>query len=157
MTVNVIHFSSDSGKHAAVPVLGQSNQELASLIVASTPAIMTNSTQLTKRDFSVSWLSYNYDNCNKDLCMKWYNDASSDMTDEAADIATDFEFFVLRNEGWKYCFDVITDEDNVEPQASNSDSGEVGTAVYGEIYFNTYGGIYGQCNSFYDCTTSDCN
>ncbi|QLL30216.1 hypothetical protein HG536_0A00330 [Torulaspora globosa] len=35
-------------------------------------------------------------------------------------------------------------------------NGDVQTAMHGEIYFNTYGGVDGQCNDYYDCFTGDC-
>lgn len=157
-TLEVIHLSSFDN-HAAVPFKRLSTEEIAVLVKEAIPGQQNNSTGVKKRNnFVVSWLSYNYDNYNSNWSRKWYYEATQSTPEEADSVANKFNLFAAANEGWKYCFDVVTEADpNLVPSKAMMNVGEMGTAIHGEVYFNTYGGIDGQCNSFYDCAINECN
>lgn len=81
LTTHAIHFESSLGKHVAVHMKGASHEELAYLILAAEPGVPSNIGNLTKRDdFNVDWLSYNYDNINKDLSSNFFGEEYTDAT-----------------------------------------------------------------------------
>lgn len=155
LTVHAIRFESSLGNHVAVHMKGAGHEELAHLILAAEPGIPLGVNNLTKRDnFNVDWLSYNYDNANKDLSADFFGEEYTDATNE---LAGDISTFMINNGGWKYCMNPIYYQGTPGDDSAHAmEDGDTGTAIHGEVYFNTYGGVDGQCNDFYDCTEGSC-
>lgn len=87
------------------------------------------------------FVTYNYDNVNRDIAIEDVKSINADSFQALSSAA----FEVLMNHrGWKYCAGV-----GFGGSGSIQDlkSGATGTAVHGELYFNTYGGINNQCNN----------
>lgn len=145
---HVISFTSENGNHIASDVGMRPLEEFVKTIVSSKPVNDT----LTKRgwDFTVDWLSYNYDNVNRDLSIKWYEAYESGLGDDKNVIQEEFANYVSRNGAYKYCISAIYSP-NEPNQLGKGDTQELQNAFHGELYFNTYGGIDGQCNDNWDC------
>lgn len=114
------------------------------------PGEINNSTLLKREEFSVSWLSYNYDNSNHDLAAEWQERESDDYAQGYME--AQLQDFLEGNRDWKYCL-ALNDLRNGE--AADYDDmpgvgGGTGNALHGEIYFNTYGGVDGYCNDSHD-------
>lgn len=69
---NFVTFQSDLGNHVAVSSI-HGSEELSQLIVSAVPGEIYNSTLVKRDEFSVSWLSYSYDDSNHDLASEWQN------------------------------------------------------------------------------------
>lgn len=94
-----IHFESTFGKHVAAHVNGGGHEELAQLILGATPGVSSGINNLTKRDnFNVDWVSYNYDNSNKDLSQDFLGEEYADAVSE---LGGDISTFMINNGGWK--------------------------------------------------------
>lgn len=145
---HVVAFSSKYGNHVASDVGMRSLEEFVGNISSSKPVNGT----LTKRgwDFTVDWLSYNYDNVNRDLSLKWYDAYESGDGDDINFIQEEFAGYVTSNGAYKYCISAIYSPD-VPSVLDQGDTQEIENAFHGELYFNTYGGIDGQCNDNWDC------
>ncbi|CCE66343.1 hypothetical protein TPHA_0P01860 [Tetrapisispora phaffii CBS 4417] len=158
---NGVVFSSNLGNHIALSYI-HSPEELSNLIVSAQPGVPNyNNYTYAKRDgyptdgFEVSWLSYNYDNGNSDLCSVWEN---NEPTDEGLSyFEGQVQNWIAANRDWKYCFaavDAKAGEVINYDDISGVGSG-TGNALHGEIYFNTYGGIDGFCNDNHDGAQGD--
>lgn len=154
-TAHKIHFENSFGKHGAVHAKGEDHEELANLILAAKPGVPSGMNNLSKRDgFDVDWLSYNYDNSNKDLSQDFLGEEYTEATSE---LASDISTFMINNKGWKYCMNPIYyNGTSGDDSAHAMEDGNTGTTMHGDIYFNTYGGLDGQYNDFYDCTEGSC-
>ncbi|CCF56621.1 hypothetical protein KAFR_0B03250 [Kazachstania africana CBS 2517] len=146
-------FHTDLGTHHAVG-LHLDHSALISKILDAIPGQLPEQ-YLAKRDdgFEVDWVSYNYDNVNKDLAVQWTQDPEALGQEE---ISYAFETFVEANTGWKWCIDATIDDVPSEPMDNNHYQ-NLETAIHGEIYLNTYGGIDSQCNEAYDCEDGKCD
>lgn len=97
-------------------------------------------------------MSYSFDNTNKDLAVDIADDSNPPGAVRYEYALDDFS---KANPGWKYCMSALWDPNPNEPIDSNH-SGNIQNAYHGELYFNTYGGIDGQCNDNWDCEFGGC-
>ncbi|CAL9730163.1 hypothetical protein MOUN0_I08064 [Monosporozyma unispora] len=90
-------------------------------------------TTLEKRGWAdkITWASYEYNHGNQDLWNQFPKEG-----DEFEMLASDFGQYVGNNVAQKYC-------------ACFGDSAEAGTqmALHGELYFDAYGGVDGDCDA----------
>lgn len=148
----IIIFQSQCGNHNAVAVTYTDPVDLAYAIVNATPGVpsISNST-LSTRDqksdvpggdgFTVEWVSYNYDNVNRDVALRsWTYVVDYDKMKIQNWIAT----MLMNHRGWKFCVSVGQGSDNSDSAVS---SGKTPIGMHGELYFNTYGGIDNECNN----------
>lgn len=91
-------FKSDLGKHIAVSSINGS-EELSQIIVTVVPGEINNSTLLKRDVFSVSWLSYNYDDSNYDLASEWQERENNDYTQGYME--DQLQDFLEGNRDWK--------------------------------------------------------
>lgn len=147
--VTVAKFDTHLGHHLAVSLPHLSSNEFIDRLNNATPGEPDVSLKfrLLKRGYQVDWISYNYDNVNKNLAQQFISTQGSDETQVWADSA---QSFISSNDGWKWCLDMNIDPSPGEPIDSNHLE-NIEVAVHGEIYTNTYGGVDGQCNDYYDC------
>lgn len=147
-----LKFTSVNGTHLAVHATDGNLNDLANLILESVPGvplIRNDTTGLFKRDdhgvpgsdgFKVYYVTYNYDNVNRVLAGRFLEDDGNGAIDN---LGGDITEALMNHRGWKYCMSL---GDGGSASDSDLESGRTGTAVHGETYFNTYGGIDGQCN-----------
>lgn len=153
-TLLMISFETKYGNHSAIAMPHFSSEDLINSIAEATPGVMKDMDRLTKRDdgFSVDWLSYNFDNVNHDLSGDWQDDS------EHPDVTTlqlQMNDFAKANPGWKYCMNAVYSDNPNEPADANH-PWNLENAYHGELYFNTYGGVDGQCNENLDCMDDTC-
>lgn len=150
-----LYWESDFGIHLGVHLKGASVNEFVELVLSTEPGIplnVKNSRFVKRNQFEVDWVSYNYDNANRDLCRDIAGDRGLEY-----DLAEDAPGFFSSADTWKYC-GAATKNDHVG-QAQGYDQLGSENAVHGEWYFNTYGGIDGYCNDNKDgaqCATDGC-
>ncbi|CCE61095.1 hypothetical protein TPHA_0A00100 [Tetrapisispora phaffii CBS 4417] len=104
----------------------------------STPRHTKNAT-LFKRDggaVDVEWISINYDDSNSDLSREVAEDRQ--IEEEEYD-STVYDWFD-NNHGWKYC--IAAEKNDHTGVADVYDDIGKENAFHGELYFNTYGGVY---------------
>ncbi|SMN17930.1 similar to Saccharomyces cerevisiae YER187W Putative protein of unknown function [Maudiozyma saulgeensis] len=145
---HIIQFNSSYGQHIAADIGYRPIEDFMGNITSSSPVNDNHS----KRgwDFDVDWLSYNFDNVNKGLAASWYDAYEYDNDDPKNVIQTELANYVTQHGAYKYCVSAIYSPDNVG-SLGTGDSNEIQNAYHGELYFNTYGGVDGQCNDNYDC------
>lgn len=150
-----LYWESNFGAHLGVHLKGASVRELVDIVLSAEPGIplgVKNSRFVKRNGFEVDWVSYNYDNANRDLCQDIAGDRGLEY-----DLAEDATGFFSSADTWKYC-GAATKNDHVGQAQGYEDLGSE-NAVHGEWYFNTYGGIDGYCNDNKDgaqCPTVGC-
>lgn len=151
----VIHFTSKYGEHVAIHTSEISHEEFGQIIANATPDHPHNG-KLGKRgwSFDATWVSYNYDNVNSDLARQW---ADNIHNDNQYQLEEEMLNFMSANDGYKYCISPVLSSNPGDISKNAFDDSVDQTPMHGETYFNTYGGIDGECNDYYDCLTSDCS
>lgn len=145
---HIVQFNSSYGRHIAADVGYRPIEEFMGNITSSSPV---NGTYAKRGwDFDVDWLSYNFDNVNAGLAASWYDAYEYDNDDPKGVVQTEFANFVSEHGAYKYCASAIFSPDAVG-SLGTGDSNEIQNAYHGELYFNTYGGVDGECNDNYDC------
>lgn len=149
LNVTAALFDSHLGHHLAIALPHLTTEEFVDRLSNATPGEpdVSPKRRFFKRGYEVDWVSYNYDNVNQDLAQRFINTQGSDETDLWVYGASNF---MSSHDGWKWCLDMNIDPNPGEPIDSNHLE-NIEVAVHGEIYTNTYGGIDGECNDYYDC------
>lgn len=151
-----LYWESDYGVHFGVHLSETIVENFVNVVFDSNPGVPSgvgNNSRLSKRQgFKVDWVSFNYDNANRDLC----EDIAQDRGLEYALAESGSDFFKTAAT-YKYC-GAATKNDHVGIGQNYNDLGSE-NAVHGEWYFNTYGGIDGYCNDNKDgaqCSVIGC-
>ncbi|ODQ44288.1 hypothetical protein PICMEDRAFT_13495 [Pichia membranifaciens NRRL Y-2026] len=147
--ITVAKFDSEFGHHLAIALPHLTSDEFVARLNSATPGEpdVSPRRRFFKRGYEVDWVSYNYDNVNEGLASQFINTQGASDTEVWSYGA---ESFISEHDGWKWCLDLNIDSSPEEPIDSNHLE-NINVAVHGEIYTNTYGGIDGQCNDYYDC------
>lgn len=147
----ILHFSTDLGTHYATHMFNNSIEAITNEVLTAIPGQLKEEDALKKRccglgtdGFEPTWVSYNFDNVNHDLTRLMHTLWPQVHHDEWAD---GIDSGLINHRGWKYCAALAVKGDDSD---ADLESGATGTAIHGELYFNTYGGIDSECNNVLD-------
>ncbi|CAL9735590.1 hypothetical protein MOSE0_H09560 [Monosporozyma servazzii] len=144
-----IQFSSSFGKHVAVHMNNGTLHDLTLLVAETIPGEpLIRNNYLTKRgqipgDYGLEliFVTYTFDNVNRDIAVEDVQQVNSHNFSALSSGATEA---LMNHRGWKFCAGVGFGGSG---SVQDLESGATGTAIHGELYFNTYGGIDNECNN----------
>ncbi len=138
MAPQIVWIDND-GLHSAWGSANMTHNQLISEMVAS----RNNNTATKRSSYQGNWASYNYDGMNYGQAERWaqhYHDGGDQF-----ELRESLDNWINNNSGWKYCLSAMHDDDTVNYDDISKDS-----STKGELYFNQFGGVDGECKNGHD-------